>query len=703
MTFSEAVAPEFSHFAVIDRARRHYEAAGPPTIGGDGGQVSVALQPGLAAGTYIVQWTVVSAVDGHLTQGNFAFIVRGPAGTPPGLAGGAAPAGTPAPGDDAGTSGGSGAGDSPATSAADLIVRWLSALLPALLVGLALFRLWVVPTGLARLAGGAAAFRARLDVRFLVLALASAWLLLVTLGAELLLQATRVTESDLGTVLASKMVLGAVLAGVVGRSLEWRALAVLVIFAALVVELAVGRLGRVAWGLVALAGAGYYLAQTSSAHAASLGQALGPGVLQRLAPAVNMVHLLATAGWVGGLCAFVAVLLPAGRALPPAERASLVGAAIGRFSRLALVLVPLVALSGLLLYLAEDPTVGTTLASDYGRAVLAKATLLGLLLVPAAYNLRRVGPGLARRRATAGPAATALMRAFQRAVRVEVLLVTLALGFAALLTLSAPPGDPAALARARPAVTPVPSATPRRPAVPTTLTLRQTVRGVALGLTLTHGAVDDLAVTLRDAQGPIPPCPAKPAADARCVLSVKLTLTDLDDNSANAQTAAPAAAPGTYALPEGPFLPLDGDWQIAVVARRWNQPDDLQAAFRYQVHGATLTGHVSTYVNVDVSYSPDPPVAGPEAFTFHLTDGDGRPITDASVMIQGTMPAYGHFSQAVQLQNQAGTYTGSLLLPMSGGWAINLSIVRPGQDTLAAQVALDLAAPPGDLTPVPAP
>src|SRR5437763_7461164 len=79
MTFSEGAEPAFSSFAVIDRTRKHFEAGTPPTIDRVKGLVTVPLQPNLAAGNYVVQWKVVSVVDGHLTRGSFAFNVLGAA------------------------------------------------------------------------------------------------------------------------------------------------------------------------------------------------------------------------------------------------------------------------------------------------------------------------------------------------------------------------------------------------------------------------------------------------------------------------------------------------------------------------------------------------------------------------------------------------------------------------------------------------
>ncbi|HMA35310.1 MAG TPA: FixH family protein, partial [Chloroflexia bacterium] len=189
---------------------------------------------------------------------------------------------------------------------------------------------------------------------------------------------------------------------------------------------------------------------------------------------------------------------------------------------------------------------------------------------------------------------------------------------------------------------------------------------------------------------------------ADCALSVKLTLTQLEDNT-SATVSADDAGGGRYAVPIGPYLALDGTWQIVVAVRRYNQPEDVKAAFRYTVAGTTLTGRPSAYVNVDVTTSPDPPRSGPVAFTFHLTDNNGRPVNDATVTMQGIMPTHGHVTELLPLQAGSGAYTGKLVLPMSGGWAVELSIARPGQDTVAAEVALDLAPSEYDLTPYPSP
>ena len=140
-----------------------------------------------------------------------------------------------------------------------------------------------------------------------------------------------------------------------------------------------------------------------------------------------------------------------------------------------------------------------------------------------------------------------------------------------------------------------------------------------------------------------------------------------------------------------------------MAVRRYNQPEDVKAAFRYVLNGAGMTGKISDYVNVDVATRPDPPRSGPVDLTFHLTDNNGQPVNDATVTVQGIMATHGHVTAAKQMRNTAGTYTANLLMPMSGGWAVELTISRPSHDTLAAEVSLDLAKSDFDLTPYPSP
>ncbi|MDQ2807686.1 MAG: FixH family protein, partial [Chloroflexota bacterium] len=239
--------------------------------------------------------------------------------------------------------------------------------------------------------------------------------------------------------------------------------------------------------------------------------------------------------------------------------------------------------------------------------------------------------------------------------------------------------------------------------VSTTLTLSQSVQGVEVALTTVHAATDDLIVSLRGVHGPLSACAATPTAGADCTLSVKVTITEIDDNTSDTEMAAPLPG-GGYAVPSGPYLALDGNWQIVVAVRRYNQPEDVEVAFRYVVNGLALTGKIGDYVHVRVQTDPSPPRSGPVQLRFHLTDEQGRPVSDATVQMQGIMAAHGHVSALVALHSVGGgDYTATLLMDMSGGWGLDLTIQRPGHDPTVATVALDLDKSDYDLTPYPSP
>src|SRR5258708_9034427 len=73
--FSEAPEPGFSQVQLLDRTRQQIQGVG--TLHADAAdpkQIVEAL-PTLQPGIYTVVWHVLSAVDGHITAGRFAFVV----------------------------------------------------------------------------------------------------------------------------------------------------------------------------------------------------------------------------------------------------------------------------------------------------------------------------------------------------------------------------------------------------------------------------------------------------------------------------------------------------------------------------------------------------------------------------------------------------------------------------------------------------
>ncbi len=351
ITFSEPIDPRTSSIEVLDPLQRVVDGVGPIALDAAGTGATVGL-PELQDGVYTVAYSVVSTVDGHATDGRFAFVVD-PTGAQ------APPTGPPAT-------------SSPSVDEWAIAARWV-ALIGALVALGSLVTWWHSgrPT-LERLAPTA---DRRPPWRLVV---SGAVLTLIGLTLYLALSA-RPLENAGGAwawadpaaafgwtpfAIAMRVSIGAgLLAAIVGVvALAWR-------------RPADGD-GR-APALVAAAALGVTLAGMSAAgHASALG---GPP-----AAIIDWLHLVGAAAWLGGLAACYALgQRSAGLGEPVSETRR---AIFRRHGRLALVAGPLVVLTGL----ANSPVVlGASrdlVASSYGNLLLAKATLASVALAIGAMN-----------------------------------------------------------------------------------------------------------------------------------------------------------------------------------------------------------------------------------------------------------------------------------------------------------------------------
>ena len=116
----------------------------------------------------------------------------------------------------------------------------------------------------------------------------------------------------------------------------------------------------------------------------------------RLDIAIDAIHNLSTAAWLGGLAA-LAVLLPAAlRPLGRADRTRLAAGVVVRFSALALTAVGLLVATGVYRALVELPALGDLLDTGYGNALLVKLLIFVPLLGVGAYNRFVLHPRLER-------------------------------------------------------------------------------------------------------------------------------------------------------------------------------------------------------------------------------------------------------------------------------------------------------------------
>jgi copper transport protein len=147
---------------------------------------------------------------------------------------------------------------------------------------------------------------------------------------------------------------------------------------------------------------------------------------------VDTTHVLSMSAWLGGLVMLLVALPIAVRALARPERTALMADVVSRFSRLAMVAMSLLLLTGIVQSVVLVNSLDAFVETAYGRLVLAKIVLFAALISLGAYNQRRLLPRL---RVVAGGGeepkrAAALLR---RSVGYEVGLALVVLGVASVL------------------------------------------------------------------------------------------------------------------------------------------------------------------------------------------------------------------------------------------------------------------------------
>jgi putative copper export protein len=145
-----------------------------------------------------------------------------------------------------------------------------------------------------------------------------------------------------------------------------------------------------AWGYALGAPPAVAAAAISWAGHASSGTDAGIGV------AIDALHLLATGVWLGGLAGLLCVVPYVRRVLDERVGTRLVAAIVVRFSAVAITCVALLVVTGVYRAIAELRTFGDFVDTGYGRALLVKLILFGVLLAGGAVNRLVLHPRLER-------------------------------------------------------------------------------------------------------------------------------------------------------------------------------------------------------------------------------------------------------------------------------------------------------------------
>jgi copper transport protein len=327
LTFTEAPDPKLSSVRVLDSNGRPVTTASVSSVASQADELTVPVGR-LPDGVYTVAWRTVSAVDGHIAAGSYAFSI----GTAPPPAGStvAAP---------------SASGDSGASTRV-VIARWI------LFVGL-LGLLGAAFLGSVLLPG-----EFRLPLR---LALIEAG---VAIAGTVLLIGFQIGDA------------GASLADLPGTSLGndavWRLAPLLIATALLVAAFRVsGRARRALLAATGVLAAMALLVEATLSHAAT--QASAPAEI-----GLQWLHLMTVGLWLGGLIALLAELRG------PATPAK--GELARRFAVLAGLGLGMVAVTGVLRSIVDIGSIDALVSTDFGRLVLLKIGLLVPIAALGALN-----------------------------------------------------------------------------------------------------------------------------------------------------------------------------------------------------------------------------------------------------------------------------------------------------------------------------
>jgi copper transport protein len=319
--FTEPPEAALSDITVVDLKGAAYQAARPQPVADDPLSLIVPLRR-LERGVYMVNWRVVSAVDGHTTSGSYAF----------------------------------GVGVVPTTAAINS-----AATLPP--NPLEISARWLLITGLVVLLGATVAAAARFGGAHDLPLATAGWLVTIiglTLFAVAQMRSAGIPASALTSV-------------AIGRALIWRSLAI----AAAGIALLTARL-RPARRREAFVAAGLAAAAAIAVHVAA-GHAATTSTL-RLAGRVGAqwTHFVAIGVWIGGLLALIVGI----RGEPSEVKAI----AIHRFSRIAAFALAIAIATGLVRAYGELSGWRDLIAGDYGNAVLLKIVATIVIAAVAAIN-----------------------------------------------------------------------------------------------------------------------------------------------------------------------------------------------------------------------------------------------------------------------------------------------------------------------------
>jgi copper transport protein len=376
--FSEPLNTELTKAEVTDAAGTVLTSSRGSIAPGNDEMWQLPL-PRLPNGTYTVHWTSHSATDGHVAKASYTFQVA-PTGAAPQL--------RPVPASFSGDPGSGSGINLPSGTASYIIVHWITLAAGAVWLGSLLVEVLVL--GPARRSGAAPEllleqWSTPRVWRFVQIAPAVALVALIGEQVAVNYDATDSLRTSLSP---------STIAGDLDSQFGFFAVARLVLLVAALVLAVLARrrdpprLNGLALTLTGIALV-YMLLVAWSGHAVKISP-LGVSL------AVDWVHLIGTAAWIGGIAALAWAVLPFQHKLLPHQRAYAVLPLLHRFSPIAYAAVAGLVLSGIYNAYNHLPTAGDLSSTIYGQLAILKSVLVVALVVLSATHTYFLRPWIAR-------------------------------------------------------------------------------------------------------------------------------------------------------------------------------------------------------------------------------------------------------------------------------------------------------------------
>jgi copper transport protein len=433
--YSETADPSLTTVTITGPAGSNVTVGALTADGANPLLITATIGGTLPAGTYTVNWRAVAKDDGHPSSGKFSFVIDAAAAATV-VANPIADSAMPSH-DSASSTAAATAHDSSSTSVMGtdvespgfIFARWLTLISLVTIIGAIVFRMVVLPRTIRTDAGtitpaftshaarGAASLGLYATVFFLIGSLDRLYAESMVMGSGI--SAGMLLQSFWGHVWLAQFVIGvAVLVGFVAARSSSR-------------NNSDSRAGG-AWMAVTIAG--LVLAATP----AFSGHAFAATSNRTLSVLLDILHVIAAGGWLGGLLVIAAVGIPAAIATTSNSESSgavpLIARLVNAFSPVAMTLAIVVVLSGFVAAWLHIGSIGMLFNSGYGMTLVRKLIFVILVIAGGAFNYLRMRGALSHNEATHSAVST-----FRKSAWFELAAGVLVLVFTAVLIAAQPP------------------------------------------------------------------------------------------------------------------------------------------------------------------------------------------------------------------------------------------------------------------------